>query len=94
MISFADTIEYEGGLWLVPAWSEPQADGLIYPNRIIRIDKLRHQKMTLGNLYGADYVLNDPLPKGLFESQIPKELEGKFDVRERPNIGIRPPAVH
>ena len=89
-----DTITHENGLWLVPNWTEPQAGGLIYPSRIIRIDKLRYQKMPIGNPYGADYSLTDPLPKELFDAQIPQELRGKFDVVEGPNIGIRPPAVH
>ena len=90
----SDAIQYEGGLWLVPLWSEPQTDGLIYPNRLIRMDKLRHQPMPVGNQFGADYTLNVPLPKGLFDPEIPKELEGKFDVVEKPNLGVRPTTFH
>ena len=44
---------------------------LIMPTRIIRIDKLPHQEMAARNHYGVDFVLNDPLPKGLFDRQIP-----------------------
>ncbi len=88
----AKTIRYEGGLWIVLSWSQQQADGLIMPTRIIRIDKLPHQEMAAGNHYGVDFVLNDPLPKGLFDRQIaiPQEFEGKFDVVEQPDIKIRP----
>jgi hypothetical protein len=87
-LHMADTIRYEDGLWIVLSRSEPQAEGLIMPSRIIRIDKLRHQSMAAGNHYGVDFVLNDPLPKGLFDGQIPipQELAGKFDVIARPNI--------
>jgi hypothetical protein len=93
-IYMSDTVSHEGGLWLVPAWSDPQADGLIYPNRLIRIDRLRLQKLAAGNHYGADYVLNDPMPKWLFDHAIPPELEGRFDVIERPNLGFEPPTAH
>jgi hypothetical protein len=90
----ADSIHYEGGLWIVLSWSEPLAEGLIMPSRIIRIDKLRYQKMAAGNHYGVDLVLNEPLPKGLFDGQLPQELASKFDVIERPNIKVRPPTAH
>ncbi len=92
----AKTIRYEGGLWIVLSWSQQQADGLIMPTRIIRIDKLPHQKMAAGNHYGVDFILNDPLPKGLFDGQIPipHELEGKFDIVEQPDIKIRPSESH
>jgi hypothetical protein len=90
----ADTIRYEGGIWIVSVWSQSQAEGLVMPTRIIRIDTLRHQTMAAGNHYGADFVLNEPLPKGLFDAQIPQELVGKFDVVERPDIHIKPSADH
>jgi hypothetical protein len=94
-LGIGTAIHYKGGLWLAPAWSAPQANGLIYPNRLIRIDKLAHQKLPKNNQYGADYGLNVPLPKGLFDAEIPQELKGKFDVLEQPNIGVRPPpTVH
>jgi len=90
----ADTIRYEGGLWIVLTWSKSQTEELVMPTRIIRIDTLRHQTMVAGNHYGADFVLNEPLPKGLFEDQIPAELVGKYDVVERPDIKVRPSASH
>ncbi len=92
----AKTMRYEGGLWIVLSWSQQQAVGLIMPTRIIRIDKLPRQEMAAGNHYGVDFVLNDPLPKGLFDRQIPipRELEGKFDIVEQPDIKIRPSGSH
>jgi hypothetical protein len=90
----ADTIRYEGGLWIVLTWSKSQTEELVMPTRIIRIDTLRHQTMAAGNHYGVDFVLNEPLPKGLFEDKIPAELVGKYDVVERPDIKVRPSASH
>lgn len=90
----ADTIRYEGGLWIVSMWSQSEAKELVMPTRIIRIDTLRHQTMAAGNHYGVDFVLNEPLPRGLFDDNIPQELVGKFDVVERPDIKIRPSASH
>jgi hypothetical protein len=42
----ADTIRYEGGLWIVLTWSKSQTEELVMPTRIIRMDTLRHLACT------------------------------------------------
>jgi hypothetical protein len=45
--------------------------------------------------YGADYVLNDPVPKAVFDGPLPRELEGQYVVIERPAIFLPiPKGIH
>jgi len=85
-----DTIEYEGGRWLVPQWLDSGSEGWSTPERIIRVDLLPGGKSgaSSGASSGADFLLRDPLPKALLSGQIPPELEGRVVVIERPDIRI------
>jgi len=76
-----DTIEYDGGLWLVPQWLEVPSEGVTMPARIIPIDVLPHQKTEQGP---ADYLLTGPLPKSVLDG---KTTTG-YVVVERPDIKI------
>ena len=53
-ILVCDTIEYKGGLWVVPEWRENTGEGWKTPVRIIRIDLLPHQKSR--GKHGADFI--------------------------------------
>jgi hypothetical protein len=93
-IYMCDTIEHEGKLWLVPHWLESPSEGTKQPTRIIRLDGLQYQRMT-NPAYGADYILNEPLPKAVFEGPLPKELEGQYVAIERPDIPLPiPKGIH
>lgn len=85
-ISHFDTIEYEGGRWLVPGWIDSQSEGWSMPERIIRVDLLPGGKA--GASSAADFLLHDPIPRSLLNGQIPKELEGRVSVIELPDIRI------
>jgi hypothetical protein len=78
-----DTIELDGGLWLVPIWIDNRTTGSSKPGRHIRIDQLRHQKSS-GNLH--DFILNGPIPKGVIDGSIPPESVIGFDVVDDPDL--------
>lgn len=86
IITDADGIEHEGKLWLVPFWLDMPAAGVSMPNRIIRFDNLPHADVRGSNL--GDYVLNNPIPKELFDFQTPKQQVAGFEYQELPDIRI------
>ena len=58
------------------------------PERIIRLDQFAHQ--TLGQPEDpADYAINVPVSKILFEGPISQELKSQFVVLDRPVIKVR-----
>ena len=81
-------IEHEGKIWLVPQWFEVPAKAVIKPRRIIPLDILQYQEMSPGSLYKVDFVVNDPLPKALFDETVPRQLKRRFRVVEEPGIEI------
>ena len=87
-----DTIEYEGGLWLVPHWIENLSEQYQSPTRIIRMDKLKHQKISKN--YPADYLLNEPMPQSILDGRAQTAGGVSFEVVEAPNIRIPLPSPH
>jgi hypothetical protein len=79
-----DTIEHEGGLWLVPLWIGAPDGERLQPARIIRLDVLPHRK--LGPPQPFDYQLLAPIPKGVLDGTAPPQVMQQFDVRENPAI--------
>jgi len=79
-----DTIEHEGGLWLVPLWLATQDEKWKTPARLIRMDILPHQK--LGPPQPFDYALNNPIPKGVLDGTTPSKEAHGFVVIDRPEI--------
>ena len=84
-----DTIEFEGKFWLVPEWLEKAAIGEMQPLRIICLDLLPHQKIQRGT--PADFVLNDPIPKCVFDGEIPPQTTLNFRILESPEIWVEIP---
>jgi hypothetical protein len=80
-----DSVEFEGKLWLIANWYDIPARGVRQPARLIRFDTLPHQTMT-NPAYGADYVLNYPIPKELFAFETPKQAVPGFEYVEMPEI--------
>jgi hypothetical protein len=78
-----DTIELNGGRWLVPIWIDSRTRGPSKPGRRIRLDQLPHQKSS-GNLH--DFILNGPIPKGVIDGSIPPESVIGFDVVDDPDL--------
>ena len=88
MVYKVDAIEYEGAIWLVPHWIEFLDEGVMKPTRIVRLDRLVHQKASVS---GVEYLVNEPLPKSLFETQKPGQLAAQFVVIEAPDITVQIP---
>jgi hypothetical protein len=77
----ADTIEYEGRLWIVPAWLAGPTKGTEMPARIICVDDLPTTKPD--PKYRVDLALKGPLTKDTLEGRsVPQGLV----VIERPDI--------
>jgi hypothetical protein len=87
-IGVCDVIEYEGRLWLVPHWLESPTRAETKPSRLIPLDILQHQAMPPSNAYQADYVVNGPMTKQLFDEKIPPQLAKLFQIVEGPDIVI------
>lgn len=81
-------MEYDGSVWLVPRWLPMSEEGYVMPERIIRLDQFAHQKLAQP-ADPADYVINVPVSKMLFEGPISDELKSQFVVLARPEIRIR-----
>lgn len=90
-IYYADTIEYEGKLWLVPTWLESPSLSYKLPERIVCIETLAHMK---AGMPGVDYVLNNPIPRDVLYGQILPELKEKYVVKMRPDIRVSIPTIH
>ena len=85
-----DTIEYEGGLWLVPYWIENISEGYKSPVRIIRMDTLQFQRIS--GFGDSDFLLNDPIPKSVLDGQTHKQGSFSFVVVESPDIRVPIPS--
>jgi uncharacterized protein YodC (DUF2158 family) len=84
-----DVIEHEGQFWLVPEWYDNQAQGVTMPARIISLATLPHQR----GQGSPEFVVNDPIPKYVFDGHIPPEQAHKYVVQEQPWIRFPiPPA--
>jgi hypothetical protein len=72
-----DPIDHEGAVWLVPRWLPTEDDGYAMPERLIRLDQFAHQ--TLGKPGDpADFAINVPIPKALFDGPISPELKAQW----------------
>jgi hypothetical protein len=86
-LAMCDLIEHESELWLVPEWLDNPARRVTKPARIIRLATLAHQPMAPGNAYGADYVLNYPLPRDVFLGRAqPQPGTGVFVIEAPDNM--------
>src|ERR1700730_6943792 len=77
----ADTIEYEGKLWIVTEWLEGPTKGTEWPARIICLDGLPLGRP--GPQYQMDYALQTPLSKAVLEG---RAVAQGLVVIDRPDI--------
>lgn len=77
-----EAVEHAGQLWLVPHWLVAPELGVRRPARIIPMARFRSQKMP--ETWAQDFVINDPVPKALFDDPIPREIAERFGVIEEP----------
>jgi hypothetical protein len=81
-------IEHDGAVWLIPRWLPMPDEGYAMPERLIRLDQFAHQKLGQPG-DPADFAINVPIPKALFEGPISSELKAQFVVLDRPDIRLR-----
>ena len=82
-------IEHEGAFWLVPRWVLLAEDeGYAMPERLIRLDQFAHKKLDQPG-DPADFTINVPVPRKLFEGPVSRELQEQFVVLDRPNVKVR-----
>lgn len=91
-----DTIEYEGGLWIVPHWVDAQDLGLTRPYRILRIDRLdgargatRDDLLKPSTFPDVDREFAFPIPATILEPDFPLEQIRGFFVIEKPDLIFR-----
>jgi hypothetical protein len=90
-VVFMDVIEFDGQFWLVPEWLENTSLGVMKPVRIVSLATVRHSR-SRGN---PQFVVEDPIPKAVFEGPSQSSKASGFDVRELPAIQLPiPPALH
>lgn len=81
-------IEFEGAVWLVPRWPPTPDEGHVMPERLIRLGQFAHQKLgQTGD--PADYAINVPVSKVLFEGPVSHKLKAQFVVLDRPDLRFR-----
>jgi hypothetical protein len=82
-----DVIEHDGEFWLVPEWLDNQVRRLTKPLRIVSLRTLPHQRIA-GKDHPPDFVVNDPVPKYVFDGRTPPQEADKYVVVEGPEIYI------
>jgi hypothetical protein len=80
-----DTIEYDGGYWLVTKWSAALPGGWSRPLRIVCADRLGlHPMIRADHLQG--FLLTESVPNSLFDDEIPAETRAAFQVVDQPPL--------
>ena len=86
-----DVIEFKGQFWLVPEWLENSSLRVRIPARIVSLASIRHSRSS-GN---PEFVVEDPIPKLVFDGLIQSPEARGFVVQERPEIQFPiPPVLH
>jgi hypothetical protein len=87
-MAYVDTIEFEGRLWLAPEWTVGQSPEWQIPVRIVLLDGLPRTKNETP--LPADFLLTNPIPKGVLDGTIPPEKAIGFVVEPGPNTLRKP----
>ena len=87
-------IKHQGAVWLVPKWLPHPEEGYAKPERMIRLDQFRHQIFDPpasgpGPLTGADFAINEPLPRALFDGELTQQLKSRYVVLDKPDARFR-----
>ena len=83
-------VEYLGAIWLVPKWLTFPNERYAKPERMIRLDQFRFQEFdppaTIPTLFaGANFAVNDVLPRALFDGKISQQIREKYVILEKPD---------
>jgi hypothetical protein len=95
-----NAVEYQGAIWLVPKWLPSHDESVSTPERMIRLDQFRYQRFEPARgpgqfagceyeiacrLGGADFLLNDTVPRSLLHEDLTDRLRALYVVLERPD---------
>lgn len=85
-----DVLGHKGAIWLVPQWLNNHATGKSKPARIIGLDFFPHQKMEF---LGCQYLLNQPMPRAVFDGRESPTIGNIRVVVENPDIEVDNPTL-
>jgi hypothetical protein len=85
-----DGIEHEGRKWLVPYWLNTPDGEWQKPERIVPLDRFRHQT---SKLVGFDFVVTEPIPNAVLSGPISPQLATQYGVVLEPDITLRRPKL-
>jgi hypothetical protein len=90
VIADCDAVEYQGAIWLVPNWLPFPNEGYGKPERMIRLDQFPHRRFdppTAGPppFDGANFGINEPIPRALFDGELSGTLKDKYVVLQKPD---------
>jgi hypothetical protein len=88
-IYWIDTIKWRNSLWLVPEWLDAPEEGWSTPARIVLLAQFQHQVLDGSGEWALDFLVNDAVPKAVFEGTMSPQQAKRFVVIERPPIRIR-----
>ena len=78
-----DAIPYAGRIWLVPQWVDDPAENTTRPVRIVLLETMAYRRSE-GAV--ADFFVEEPAPKYVFEGRIPLAEADKYVVIEDPSV--------
>ncbi|WP_299321417.1 hypothetical protein [Parasphingopyxis sp.] len=87
MISGLSVIEHEGALWIVTGWLGHKTRPVKRPVRLIRMTGLQYEELD-PEQHGSDYLVNQPIPRGVLDGTIASEEATGFVVLDTPKIEI------
>jgi hypothetical protein len=88
-VAFMDVIEFESLFWLVPEWLDNSSLGVSTPVRIVSLATVRHSR-SRGN---PEFVVEDPIPKAVFDGLHQSPEARGFVILERPAIQFPLPPI-
>jgi hypothetical protein len=95
VMAHCPAVEFQGAIWLVPKWLPFPNEGYAKPERMIRLDQFQYQKFDPppppgSSLFaGADFGINDQLPRALFAGELSSQLKEQYVVLDKPDAKFR-----
>lgn len=80
-----DAIETANGILIVALWYGNPAEGLRRPEYVIPLSSVRHQVAPIG-AGPVQFLVNDPMPKSLFDGSASRQMRRQFHVEKGPDI--------
>lgn len=88
-LAIMDVIRHEERFWLVPDWWQSTSAGWRMPDRIVAIDSMAHDHVPQNKDW--QFLINNPVPKLVFEAAHHSQIPDGYEVAIRPNIRLQIP---